>query len=84
MMLYKKSQSNGNAFTYTPIVKALTPLDARTEETVKRKFKIVYLLVKENLLFIKMVPFCQLVEKCRVGLGAGYKSDQACATILAL
>ena len=82
MVLYKKSQSSGDVSAY--IAKALTPLDARTEERVRKKFEIVYLLVKENLLFIKMSPFCQLVEKHRFGLGARYKNDQAHATCYAL
>ena len=49
MVLYKKSQSSGDVFAYTPITKALTVLDARTEEAVRTKFEIVYFLVKENL-----------------------------------
>ena len=34
---------------FAPITKALTALDARTEEAVRKKFEIVYYLVKENL-----------------------------------
>ena len=82
MLLYKKSQSSGDVSAYAPIAKALTTLDTRMEETVKKKFEIVYFLVKENLLFIKMVPLCQLVEKHGVGLGTGYKNDQACANFV--
>ena len=29
-----------------------------------------------------MVPLCYLIEKHRVGLGTGYKNDQACATFV--
>ena len=39
MKLLKKSQSNGDVSTYAPIAKALTTLDTRTEETVKKKLE---------------------------------------------
>lgn len=39
MKLLKKSQSSGDVSSYTPIAKALTMLDARTEETVKKNLK---------------------------------------------
>lgn len=48
MKLLKKSQSSGNIASYAPIAKALTTLDARTEEIVKKKFEIAYFLIKEN------------------------------------
>ena len=37
MVLYKKSQSSGEVSAYAPIAKALTELDARTEEAVRKK-----------------------------------------------
>ena len=47
MKLLKKSQSNGDVSTYAPIAKALTTLDTRTKETVKKKFEIAYFLIKK-------------------------------------
>ena len=82
MKLFKKNQSNGNVSTYAPIAKALTTLDTRMEETVKKKFEIAYFLIKENLPYVKMAPLCYLIEKHRMGLGAGYRNDQACATFV--
>jgi len=54
--LYKKSQSGGDVTAHAPVAKALTALDGRTVETVKKKFELAYFLCKENLPFIKMVP----------------------------
>ena len=82
MKLLKKSQSSGDVSSYAPIAKALTTLDARTEETVKKKFEIAYFLTKENLPFVKMASLCHLIEKHGVGLGTGYKNDQACANFV--
>ena len=82
MKFLKKSQSNGDVSTYAPIAKALTTLDTRTEETVEKKFEITYFLIKENLPYVKMAPLCYLIEKHGVGLGTGYKNDQACATFV--
>ena len=82
MKLLKKSQSSGNVSSYAPIAKALTTLDARTEETVERKFEIAYFLTKENLPFVKMASLCHLIEKHGVGLGTGYKNEQACANFV--
>ena len=62
MKLLKKSQSSGDVSSYAPIAKVLTTLDARTEETVKRKFEIAYFLTKENLPFVKMASLCHLIE----------------------
>ena len=45
-----QSQSSGDVSAHAPIVKALTVLDARTAEAVRKKFEILYFLVKENLL----------------------------------
>ena len=45
----RKSLSSGGISAYAPITKALTTLDARTEEAIRKKFEIVYFLVKENL-----------------------------------
>ena len=82
MKLLKKSQSKGNVSSNALIAKALTTLDTRTEETVKKKFEIAYFLLKENLPYVKMVPLYYLIEKHGVGLGTGYKNDQACATFV--
>ena len=50
MLLFKKSQSS-DVTDYAPIAKALSTLDAGSE--LKQKFKIAYLLCKENLAFTK-------------------------------
>ena len=82
MVLYKKSNAGGDVAAYAPIARALSVMDARTAETVKKKFEISYFLCKENLPFIKMAPLCQLEEKHEVKLGTGYKNDQACANFV--
>jgi len=83
MVLFKKSQSSASDVTeYAPITKALSTLDARSEQRLKRKFEIAYLLCKQNLAFLKMAPICELEEKHGVDLGSGYKNDQTCATFV--
>ena len=82
MTLYKKSQSGGHVTAYAPITKALSTIDARTADTVRKKFGIAYFLCKENLPFVKMASLCELEEKHGVGLGTGYKNDQACANFV--
>ena len=81
MQLFKKSQSR-DVTEYAPIAKALCTLDKSSEEKLKRKFEIAYMICKENLAFVKMAALCEL-EVCHgVDLGTGYKNDQACATFI--
>ena len=81
MQLFRKSQSK-DVTDYAPIARALCKLDEHSEQVLKRKFEIAYLICKENLAFTKMAPLCQL-EICHgVDLGQGYKNDQACATFV--
>ena len=81
MVLFKKSQSS-DVTEYAPIAKALSTLDASSEQRLKRKFEIAYMLCKQNLPFTKMAPICELEERHGVDLGSGYKNDQACATFV--
>ena len=60
----------------------LSSLDASSEQRLKKKFEIAYLLCKQSLAFTKMAPVCELEEKYGVDLGSGYKNDQACATFV--
>ena len=64
---------------YAPIARALSTLDQDTASKLKRKFKVAYLICKEGLAFMTMSAQCELEEKHRVDLGAGYKNNQACA-----
>ena len=82
MMLFWKSQSSGDVTEYAPIAKALSTLDAHSEQRLKKKFEITYLICKQNLAFTKMAPICELEEKHGVILGSGYKNDQVCATFV--
>jgi len=45
MMLYKKSKAGGDVAVYAPNARALSVMDARTTETVKKKFEISYFLL---------------------------------------
>jgi len=51
MVLFKKSQSS-DITEYAPIAKALSMLDASSEQRLKRMFEIAYLLCKQNLAFL--------------------------------
>ena len=84
MMLFRKSQSSGDIIhvEYSSITKALSTLDADSEQRVKNKFEIAYLICKQNLAFTKMAPICELEEKRGVMLRSGYKNDQACASFV--
>jgi len=62
MVLLKKSQSS-DIMEYAPIAKALSTLDASSEQRLKRKFEIAYLLCEQNIAFLKMAPICELEEK---------------------
>ena len=64
MLLLKKEQST-SVCEYSPIAIALaqSSMDATTRETVKKKFDISYMLVKENLAFTKMKAICELEER---------------------
>ncbi len=71
MVLLRKSQSR-NITEYAPIAKALSTLDADSETKLKKKFDIVYLICKEQLLFTKVATLCELDKKHEVNLGLGY------------
>ena len=75
MLLFRKSQYS-NATEYTPIAKALSSLDASSEQRLKKKFEIAHLLCKQSLAFRKMVTICELEEKHGVDLGSGYKTTK--------
>ena len=81
MILFHKSRSSDVA-EYAPIARALSMLDPDTASKLKRKFEIAYLICKEGLAFTKMSTLCELEEKHRVDLGAGYKNNQACAVFV--
>ena len=51
-MDFKKSQSS-DVTEYAPIAKALSTLDTSSEQRLKRKFEIAYLLCKQNLAALK-------------------------------
>ena len=85
-----KKQRGDNITEYAPILEARLTMDESTEVTLKRKFDIacfiacfiVYFIAKEKLAFTKMKPLCDLQECHRVDLGARYKNDVACSTVV--
>ena len=79
MILFHKSRSTDVA-EYAPIARALSTLDPDTASKLKRKFEVAYLICKEGLAFTKMSALCELEEKHRVDLGAGYKNNHALYT----
>ena len=49
---------------------------------MKRKFKVAFVIAKNNMAMTKMKPICELEERHRVDLGQGYKNNQACASFI--
>ena len=78
MLLLKKVQSS-DVCDYAPIAKAFYKMDAMTENRIKKKFDVAYLMAKEGIAFNKMKALCKLQERHGVDLGETYKNDQACA-----
>ena len=56
MMLFPKCQSSGDVTQYSPIAKALSTLDADSEQMLKKKFEIAYMISTQNFAFTKMAP----------------------------
>ena len=83
MLLFKKQQSS-NVVEYSPIARsfAQASMDEATQDKIKKKFDISYMIAKEKMAFTKMKPICELEERHGVNLGAGYKNDHACATFV--
>ncbi len=61
MLLLKKKQS-GDIREYAPIAKALHSMDSSPQQTVKRKFDVALVIVKE-MSFTKMKSICELEER---------------------
>ena len=57
-------------------------MDEATRQKLKRKFQIAYMMVKENLVFKKMKPLCDLKERHGVAIGASYHNDHGCASFV--
>ncbi len=62
MLLLKKKQS-GDIREYAPIAKALHSMDSSSQQTVKGKFDVALVIVKEKMSFTKMKPICELEER---------------------
>jgi len=75
-------QESTDACQYAPIAASLYKLNSARIETTKRKFNIAYMICKENMVFSKMAPLCELLEWHGVNLGSGYKNQKACATFV--
>ena len=65
---------------YAPIARALEKMDASTASKIKWKF--VYFICKQYLLFTEMGPICSLEEKHGVNLGTGYKNGKVYAVFV--
>ena len=83
MSLYWKQHST-NICDYVPIAKALLQpsMNEATKRKLKQKFKLAYMVAKENLSFKKMKPLCDIEEKHRVEIGASYRNDHGCASFV--
>ena len=53
-----------------------------TRVKLKRKFEITYLIVKENVVFKKMKPLCDIEETNGVDIGASYRNDHSFASFV--
>ena len=75
IILFKKERA-ASPCDYASIAKVLaeTCMDAATVESLKQKFDVAYMNVKENWLFTKIKPLCKLEERHAVDLGSGYKN----------
>ena len=69
-------------YEYAPIVKVLHTLDETASLRTKHKFDIAYFIAKENMVFAKMGPLCQLEERHGVDLRQGYKNEIACSSFI--
>ena len=81
MLLLKRSHSS-DIREYAPIAKSLHSMDSSSEQRMKRKFDIAYVIAKQNMAYSKMQPICELEERHGVDLGQGYKNNQACSTFI--
>ena len=57
-------------------------MDEATRQKLKRKFKISYMMVKENLAFKKMKPLCDMEKHHGVEIGASDRNDHGCASFV--
>ena len=54
---------------YAPIAKCFSKMDVVTKERLKKKFDVCYLLVKENMAFLKYPAILELEERHGVDIG---------------
>ena len=57
-------------------------MDDHARASLKRKFDVAYMIVKEKLTVTKMKPLCEVEERHGVDLGQGYKNDRACSAFI--
>ena len=81
-MLLVQKETESSVVEYSRIAKALAQANSNetTKAKLKRKFDVAYMVVKENLSFMKMKSICELEERHGTDLGAGYKHDHSCST----
>ena len=64
---------------YAPIARALSTMDEVSSEKMKKKFKVAFMITKNNMAVVKMKPIYELEERHGVDLGQG---NQACASFI--
>ena len=69
---------------YAPIVKCFSKIDAITQERLKKKFDVCYLLAKENMAFVKYPAILELEERHGVDVGFAYRTKDSAKSIYSL
>ena len=62
---------------YAQIARCFSKMDATTQERLKKKFDVCYLLAKENMAFVKYPAILELEERHGVDVGFAYRTKDS-------